>query len=266
MTWLALRLLRPYLVVAAAVAAVATACTLYGAAVVQRQLDSIGLPDCLDPNACYPDGAALDAVFGMELSAAFVPPLLGLILGVALFARERDDDTIAFALTQSISRRRWVLTKFGWALAAGLACSTGVALAHRLVATRYTVLADDTYEMLQLLHLNNVAFMVAQTAVLTALAGVLGLSAGGVLRTLVLSVVAGPFVFMTAAGVAVALVHLLFFLAPGSGTDAPAGAGAASTDDLFTMDPLAYLIGAVAAVGVVALVLLAPRIGTRESR
>jgi ABC-type transport system involved in multi-copper enzyme maturation permease subunit len=261
MTWLALRLLRPYLIVAASVAALATACTLYGAAVVQQQLNSNGLPGCLDPNVCYPHGAALDAVFGMELSAAFVPPLLGLILGVALFARERDEDTIAFALTQSISRRRWVLTKFGWALGAGLACSTTVALAHRLVATRYTVLASDTYEMLQLLHLNNVAYMVAQTAVLTALAGVLGLSTGSTLRTLVLSVVAGPFAFMAAAGVAVALFYLLAPMVPSGG-----GTAGDFTDDLFTMDPLAYLISAVAGVGVVTLVLLAPRVGIRESR
>jgi hypothetical protein len=142
MTWLALRLLRPYLVIAAAVAAAATGYLLVAATVVQRQLDRAGRPDCVDPNDCYPHGAALNAVLGMELCAAFVPPLLGLILGVALFAREREEDTVAFALTQSISRRRWVRTKFGWALVAALTCSLSVALTHRLVATRYTVLLD----------------------------------------------------------------------------------------------------------------------------
>lgn len=252
MSRLAVRLLRPYLLVSALLTAVTTAHTLWGASVVQGQLDAAGVPDCLDPNVCYPRGAALDAVFGMELGAAFVPPLLGLILGVALFAREREEDTIAFVLTQSISRRRWVLTKFGWALAAALTCATVVAGTHRLVATRYTVLADDTYEMLHLLHLDNVGYIVGQTAVLTALAGVLGLTTGRVLRTLVLTAVAGPFAFMTAAGVAVGLAYALHPFLPDDGPS--------------TMDPLAYLIGAVACAGAAALVLLAPRIGVSESR
>jgi ABC-type transport system involved in multi-copper enzyme maturation permease subunit len=265
MTWLALRLLRPYLMVTAAVAAAATAYTFHGASVVQRQLNEAGVPDCLDPNVCYPHGAALNAVLGMELVAAFVPALLGLILGVALFAREREEDTVAFVLTQSISRRRWVLTKFGWALAAGLASSASVALAHRLVATRYTVLASDTYELLQLLHLNNIAYMVAQTAVVIVLGGVLGLSTGRTLRTLVLSVVGGPFVFMIVAGVAVALSYPLVLLTGGPDTALDGGAGG-FTDDLYTLDPLAYLVSAVAALGVLAAVLMAPRVGVREPR
>ena len=246
MTWLALRLLRPYLLVAAALTAATCGYIIYAAMVVQRQLDGAGVPGCRDANVCYPHGPALDAVFGMELCAAFTPPLLGLILGVALFAREREDDTIAFALTQSVSRRRWVLTKLGWALAAALICSGCVATAHRLIATRYTVLANDTYEMLQLLHLNNIAYMVAQCAVVTALAGVLGLAHGRTLRTLVLTVVTGPFALMTAAGIAVVLS---FFL--------PHGEGAG---DLFVMDPLAYLTSAVAGAGVIALVCLAPKL------
>jgi ABC-type transport system involved in multi-copper enzyme maturation permease subunit len=263
MTWLALRLLRPYLLVAAALTAATCGYIFYAAMVVQRQLDRAGMPDCLDANACYPHGPALEAVLGMELCAAFTPPLLGLILGVALFAREREEDTIAFALTQSVSRRRWVFTKFGYALAAALTCSTSVATAHRLIATRYTVLANDTYEMLQLLHLNNIAYMVAQTAVITALAGVLGLAVGRTLRTLVLSVVAGPFALMTVAGIAVALSY---FVLPHSGSTGLTSSNGSLAGDLFVMDPLAYLISAVGGVGVITLVLLAPRIGTRESR
>jgi hypothetical protein len=265
MTWLALRLLRPYLLVAATVAAAATAYVLHAAGVVQRQLDGAGVPDCLDPNLCYPNGGALNAVLGMELVAAFVPPLLGLILGVALFAREREEDTIAFVLTQSVPRERWVLTKLGCALAAGIACAGSVATAHRLVGIRYTVLANDTYELLQLLHLNNVAYMVGQTAVLIALAGVLGLVTGRTLPTLVLSVIGGPFVMMAAGGIAVLLFYPLGVLT--GGTD-PADDSTPGTfaDDMTAMDPFAYLAGAVLGAGVVALALLARRAGIRASR
>lgn len=265
MNWLALRLLRPYLFVAAAITVTATAYIWYGAGVVQRQLDAAGQPDCLDPNLCYPQAGALDAVFGMELVAAFVPALLGLVLGVALFSREREEGTVAFALTQSVPRRRWVITKFGWALAAGLICATVVAVAHRLVATRYTLLANDTYELLQMLHLNNIAYMAAQTVTVVTFAGLVGLVTGRTLRTLVISVLAGPFVFLAAISVAGVLGNLLW-LALGT-PDSPA-----TTDpnpfvaDLYTMDPLAYLTSAVVAVGVAATVLGAARVRTPGPR
>ena len=262
MTWLALRMLRPYLITAATIAAASVAVVLHGAAVVRRQLDAEGLPDCLDPNYCYPHGAALDAVLRMELCAAFVPPLLGLILGVALFARERENDTITFALTQSVSRRRWVRTRFAWALGAGVACSLAVGLAHRLVAIRYTLLANDTYEGVQMLHMNNAAYMVAQTIVVIALAGVLGLITGRTLPTLVLSAVAGPFAFLTTAVVA-AMLLLPIVLVTGAGEGEPPGD---FVDDMYTADPLGYATGGVAAVAVLVTVLLAHRAGARASR
>lgn len=262
MTWLTLRLLRPYLVVAAVITVAATAVIGHGASVVRRQLIGIGRPDCLDPNDCYPQGAALDAVLRMELVAAFVPALLGLVLGVALFSREREEDTVAFVLTQSVSRRRWVLTKFGWALAAGLICATVVGTTHRLVATRYTVLANDTYEILQLLHLNNVAYMAAQTATVVTFAGLVGLATGRALRTLVVSVFAGPFVFLTAIAVSAVLGNL-FWLPFGAGRDTGAADPNDFVGDLYTMDPFAYLTSMVVAVGVAGTVLLtAGRPGT----
>lgn len=266
MTWLVLRLLRPYLVVAAAITGTATAYILYGAGVVQRQLDAAGRPDCLDPNFCYPRGNALDAVFGMELTAAFIPSLLGLVLGVALFSREREDDTVAFVLTQSASRRRWVLTKFGWALTAGLICTIIVASAHRLVATRYTVLANDTYELLQLLHLNNIAYMAAQTAAVVAFAGLVGLVTGRALRTLAVSVFAGPFVFLAAISVAAVLGNVLWLLIGAPDSTTTAADPSDFVGDLYTLDPLAYLTSAVVAVGVVATVLAAPRLKLHELR
>lgn len=261
MNWLALRLLRPYLAIAAVVTAAASTYILYGSGVVKQQLVDAGVPDCLDPNVCYPHGGAMDAVFGMELVAAFVPSLIGLVLGVGLFAPEREHDTIAFVLTQSSSRGRWVLTKFGWALAAGLACTGTVATLHRLVATRYTVLANDTYEMLQLLHLNNVGYMAAQTLLLIAFGGVVGLSQGRILPTLALSVLGGPFVFLGTTCLAVSVAYPLALLIgdpqPKSDTTHP------FTDDISAMDPFGYLVSGVAGVVVVVLVLFARRLGTR---
>jgi hypothetical protein len=43
------------------------------------------------------------------------PPLLGIFIGAPLFAREVEQGTHIFGLTQSVSRRRWLLTKFGMA-------------------------------------------------------------------------------------------------------------------------------------------------------
>ncbi|GAA1513954.1 hypothetical protein GCM10009827_030760 [Dactylosporangium maewongense] len=246
MMGLALRLLRPYLVAAAVVSAVATGYVWFAAGTVQRQLDQAGVPRCGDPNDCYPHGAALDAVLGMELVAAFVPALPGLVLGAALLARRPGGDPPA-------ERGRWVLVRSGWVLGAGLICCGAVGVAHRSVATRYTALADDTYELLQLLHLNNAAYMVAQTLVVAAFAGVAGLGAGRVPRTLVLTALAGPFVVMVGDGVAALLWTLLGAL---TGWTGPAGG------DLFVLDPFAYTASAVLAAGAVGLVLLARRAAT----
>ncbi|MEV4133348.1 hypothetical protein AB0J72_14410 [Dactylosporangium sp. NPDC049742] len=246
MMWVALRVLRPYLVGAVVVSAVAAGYVWFAAGVVQRQLDRAGVPGCGDPNECYPHGAALDAVLGMEVVAEFVPGLLGLVLGAALLARGGGGDPPA-------ERGRWVLVRSGWVLAAGLICCGAVAAAHRSVATRYTVLADDTYELLQLLHLNNAAYMVAQTLVIAAFAGVVGLGDGRVPRTLVLTALAGPFVVMVGDGVAALLWTLLGALTGWTGS---------AGGDLFVLDPFAYTAGVVLAAGAVALVLLARRAAT----
>ncbi|MEU4217455.1 ABC transporter permease [Actinoplanes sp. NPDC026623] len=260
MSWLALRLLRPYLITAAALTAAATAYLWYATSTVQDQLDGAGTPNCLDPNVCYPHGAAMDAVLGIELIAAFLPATLGLILGVALFAPEREDDTIAYILTQSVARRRWVLTKLCYAVGAGLTLSLIVAVPFRVVGTRYTVLANDTYEMLQLLHFNSISFMAGQTAALTALGGVLGLAHGRTLRTLALTVVTGPIVVYLGGGLGVLLGAPLVSLAGGfDTTTAPATDFSA---DISMFDTIGYLMAAGLGLAVLAMGYLATRIRT----
>ncbi|MFB9451497.1 ABC transporter permease subunit [Dactylosporangium vinaceum] len=253
MTWLAVRLLRPYLIGAAALGALLTTVILAAAATVQDRLDALGRPDCLNPNLCYQAGTP---VLLMQLTAAFGPALIGLLLGVPLFAGERADDTIAFALTQSVPRGRWVLGKFGVALCASVLVTGVVATVYRLVAARYTVLANDTYELLDLFHLNNIAFMVMRAVLTLSVAALLGLLTGSTLRTAILSVVLWPFGLLAACGVTLLL---------------PVRSGAsiepvyAPTDDRYWaadityLDPLAWPAAGLTVLYVIGLVLLMRR-------
>jgi ABC-type transport system involved in multi-copper enzyme maturation permease subunit len=209
MNWLALRLLRPYLIVAAVLSAVSAVFVLGGARIIQQQVTAHGIevgnyaPDrtglCEKLVSCLPAGPATNLAQAIILIAAFVPLLIGLILGVPLFAREREESTDAFALTQSVPRSRWLFTKLLWALTASAICTAAVAVTFRLAAARYTLLVDDAgYSLLRELHKNNIGFMVMQTVFITALAGILGLAGGRTLRTLVVSVAAWPVALVVA--------------------------------------------------------------------
>jgi hypothetical protein len=222
MNWLALRLLRPYLIVAAVLSAASTAFVLLGARAIGRQVDAHGMvvddyaPDrtglCETGLSCLPAGTATDLGQAIVLIAAFVPLLIGLILGVPLFAREREESTDAFVLTQSIPPMRWLSTKLFWALSAGAVCTAAVAVSFRRAAAGYTLVLDDVgYTLLGEVHKYNVTFMVMQAVFITALAGVIGLAGGRTLRTLVLSVLAWPVVLVVAqiGGLLLAMVAFL---------------------------------------------------------
>ncbi|BCJ50071.1 hypothetical protein Asp14428_15460 [Actinoplanes sp. NBRC 14428] len=209
MNWLALRLLRPYLIVAAALSALSTAFVLAGARVIRQQAEAHGIvvagyaPDrtglCERGVSCLPAGTATNLAQAVVLVATFVPLLIGLILGVPLFAREREESTDAFVLTQSVPRMRWLFTKLLWALAAGAVCTAAVAVAFRLAAARYTLIVGEFgYSLLQVAHKHSIVFMVMQTVFITALAGIAGLAGGRTLRTLVMSVVAWPVALIVA--------------------------------------------------------------------
>jgi ABC-type transport system involved in multi-copper enzyme maturation permease subunit len=223
MNWLALRLLRPYLIVAAMLSAVSTAVVLVGSRIIREQVEAFGIvvenyaPDrtglCEKFVSCLPAGTATNLAQVVILVATFVPLLVGLILGVPLFAREREESTDAFVLTQSVPRLRWMFTKLLWAVTAGAICTAAVAVAFRLAAARYTLIVEDAaYALLRELHQNSIGFMVMQTVFITALAGVLGLAVGRTLRTLVVTVLAWPAALVVAqiGGLLLALgVYLL---------------------------------------------------------
>jgi ABC-type transport system involved in multi-copper enzyme maturation permease subunit len=67
------------------------------------------LPSVLFQN----DGALVDLVAGTMI----LPALLGVLWGAPLVAGERESGTTDLIWTQSVTRRRWMLTNIGWALA-----------------------------------------------------------------------------------------------------------------------------------------------------
>ncbi|MER7277108.1 ATP-binding cassette domain-containing protein [Dactylosporangium sp. NPDC000244] len=253
-TWLAWRTSRPYVLIGAGVVALSTVVLVLAAATVQAQLNTDGRPDCVNPNHCYPHGDALDAVLAMQLVAAFVPTLLGLLLGVPLFAPERADDTVAFALTQSVSRGRWALTKFAVAVSAGALGTLIIGLVFRLQSARYTLLANDTYELLELLHLNHPGFMVMRAVLTLAVAALLGLTTGSTLRTAVLSVVLWPFGLIASYG---GPALLPFARGGGPGPDLSPDDDRYWLRDIGFADPFAWTSAAMTVVYVVLLMLLA---------
>lgn len=219
MNWLALRLLRPYLMVAAALSVVSAAFVLAGTHIIRQQADAHGIVIgdyaadrtglCEPLVSCLPAGPATNLAQAIALVAAFVPLLIGLILGVPLFAREREESTDDFLLTQSVPRLRWLFTKLAWALTAGAIGAATVAVPFRLAAARYTLIVDDAgYGLLRELHKNNIAFMVMQAVFITALAGIIGLAVGRTLRTLAITVAAWP-VALIAAQLGGLLIGLL---------------------------------------------------------
>jgi ABC-type transport system involved in multi-copper enzyme maturation permease subunit len=258
MNWLALRLLRPYLIVAATLSAVSAAFVLIGARVIRQQVDAHGLrveayaPDrtglCEVAVSCLPTGAATTLAQAIGLVAAFVPLLIGLIVGVPLFAREREESTDAFVLTQSVPRLRWLSAKLLWALAAGAICTAAVAVTFRLLAAQYTMIIDSLgYALLWELHRNSIIFMVMQTVFIAALAGIIGLSGGRTLRTLVLSVLAWP-VALIAAQLGGLLLGMLAFLLTSWSEPLAMMLGTLVGDETATFAALALAAGTVVAV------------------
>ena len=226
---------------AVVVTAGAVAVVLVGAAVVQRQLDRRGLPGCVNPNECWPTGGAMDAILAMQLVAAFVPVLLGLLLGVPL-GRRRDA----------------VMARLAVALGVGALCSGVVAVLYRTVAARYTLLANDMYELLELLHLNHVGLMVTRTLFTIAVAALLGLVTRSTAHTLALSLIGWP-LGMIAAFAGVALLTVGIDSAP-----APEPVPDDWTADISLADGLAWALTAVTAVYVVVVVVLIRRVRLRS--
>jgi ABC-type transport system involved in multi-copper enzyme maturation permease subunit len=222
MDWLAARLLRPYFIVVAALSIASTVFLIVCARIIDQHTTRHGIvvgdyaPDltglCKTGVSCLPAGTATNLAQAAVLVAAFVPPLIGLILGVPLFAREREESTDAFALTQSTPRTRWLHTKLRWALAVAVIGAAAVAVTFRLAVAPYALVVQNPgYDLLRELHRNSIVFMVMQSVFITALAAVVGLATGRTLRTLVISVAAWPVALLLAliGGLLLSLLTLL---------------------------------------------------------
>jgi hypothetical protein len=220
MNRLAPRPLRPYLIAAGVLSVAASAFVLVGARIIQQQADARGIvvadyaPDrtglCEQAVSCLPAGPATTLAQAIALIAAFVPVLIGLILGVPLFTRGREEPA---------PRSRSLSATLLWAVAAGAIGAAAVAVTFRLAAARYTlILPDAGYALLRELHKNNVGFMVMQAVFITVLAGVLGLATGRALRTLVMTVLAWPVALLAAQIGGLLLGTLVYLLTSWSAT------------------------------------------------
>jgi hypothetical protein len=160
---------RPHLIAAAAVSAVSTLFVVLGARAIGQQVAARGIviedyaPDrtglCQELVSCLPDGTATNLARVIVLVAAFVPLLIGLILGAPLSRRGREEPAA-----------------LGRALAVGALGTAAVAVAFRLTAARYTLVLDDPAAgLLREVHQNSIALMVTQTVFVIVLAAAFGL-------------------------------------------------------------------------------------------
>ena len=119
MTWIAWRQQRMQVLLSVAVIAVLAAVMAYFRFDALTYLSDHGISGCVNIDAGRCNAAALEAfaeryrgyVGVLPLVLLCVPVLLGMFAGAPLFAREFEQGTHIFVLTQSVSRVRWWSTK-----------------------------------------------------------------------------------------------------------------------------------------------------------
>ncbi|MGH3625150.1 MAG: ABC transporter permease [Sciscionella sp.] len=119
MSWVAWRQQRLLLLVVTALVAVVAGVLLFYRLDALSYLDGHGLRRCMlaGGTGCPSAGtSAFDAAYGgyggmVPFLLLALPLLVGMFAGAPLFAREYEQETHIFALTQSISRNRWWATK-----------------------------------------------------------------------------------------------------------------------------------------------------------
>ncbi|WP_434441414.1 ABC transporter permease [Lentzea sp. E54] len=121
MTWIVWRQQRPMFITLAVALAVTVAVILVWRAGMIADISARNLLDCVRGEADICRGTAVVNEFQnawfMRLHVTqglvlVVPALLGVFVGAPLFAREFEQGTHALAFTQSVSRTRWMATKF----------------------------------------------------------------------------------------------------------------------------------------------------------
>lgn len=120
MTWIVWRQQRPVVITLVAGLVVAVAAILLLRAGMVADLTARNLLDCVDKGVEACRGAAasefqttwFDRMHAAEATVLVAPVLIGIFVGAPLFAREFEQGTHALAFTQSVSRTRWMATKF----------------------------------------------------------------------------------------------------------------------------------------------------------
>lgn len=149
MTWLVWRRQRVALLIAAVLVAATIVALVAGRLALEARAASLGAGDCLSDATLN----CTTSVGGQELEGSFrlfhlylrfwlwaLAPLLGLIVAAALFARETEERTVVFALTQSVSRARWWTTNIAATLLPAVAGALLLALAASWALAPFSVL------------------------------------------------------------------------------------------------------------------------------
>jgi uncharacterized membrane protein len=120
MTWIVWRQQRPVFIALAGGLVVAAAAILLLRAGMVAQLQADKIADCVAQSlpSCRGEAARefqktwYDLMHGAQFVVVVVPALIGVFIGAPLFAREFEQGTHVLAFTQSVSRTRWMATKF----------------------------------------------------------------------------------------------------------------------------------------------------------
>lgn len=137
MTWIVWRQQRPVFLTLVAGLVVAAAAILLWRTVMISDLTARNLLDCTVSGleSCRGGAAGefqdtwFDRLHAAQATVLAAPVLIGVFVGAPLFAREYEQGTHALAFTQSVSRTRWMATKFAVAALPALV----VVLAYQLV-------------------------------------------------------------------------------------------------------------------------------------
>jgi ABC-type transport system involved in multi-copper enzyme maturation permease subunit len=120
MTWIVWRQQRPAFITLAVGLVVAVATILLLRAGMVADLKALNIVECVQQSLESCRGSATrdfrnswyDLIHIAQLVVLVVPALIGAFIGAPLFSREFEQGTHVLAFTQSVSRTRWMATKF----------------------------------------------------------------------------------------------------------------------------------------------------------
>ncbi|MCF7548581.1 ABC transporter permease subunit [Pseudonocardia sp. WMMC193] len=153
MTWLVWRRQRSALAVAAGLVVVTVVALVVARLVLTAQAAGLGVSGCLvDPGPDCVSGLAVTDLRNawrwpgglLRFWTWAVAPLIGLVVSATLFARETEERTVVFALTQSTTRARWWTANVAATVVAAMAGVVVVTLAAAWALAPFAVLHQQS--------------------------------------------------------------------------------------------------------------------------